>query len=490
MFTFVTGSLYRKLSTKNNSVVAGTIASIVLITVLTFMYQISVGIFISGKGIFQNTFAAFYHMTGDSNAIMLKLDPLGVFMAALALVMGLLITVYSARYMEHDDKPERFFVFLLAMIAGMVGLALSADLFNMYMFFELMSISSYLLVAFRRDLAAVEASFKYLIYGSAGTMLALFGMSLLYQATGQLGLDNIHNLVTVIPSNWVLIAIVFIITGFGVKTAMVPLHFWLPDAHSAAPSGISAMLSGVVIEIGLLTMLKVLLVLPMANVGLVLAIMAVITMTVGNFMALAQTDIKRMLAYSSVAQIGYILLGIGIGLNYGIISGLTGGLFHIITHAFMKGSAFLIAGAFIHYTATRNIADLKGIASKMPLSSICFTIACLSLAGIPPFSGFMSKLLIYKSGVEMYSYAGYFFTFMAIFNSILSCGYYLPVINTIYSKERSAIIEGAKDLCEAPFLMTVPVLVMTFLTVFFGVNPSFGLNLVNPVVNAIMAAIK
>jgi proton-translocating NADH-quinone oxidoreductase chain N len=486
------GGLYRRAYKDGHSLFAAVISLMVLISSLTVFYQLAAGVGFSGKGIFTDTFSAVYSAAaGDpSYAVKLKLDPLGVFMAGLALVMGILVTVYSARYMEHDSYPERFFVFLVAMIAGMVGLAFSADLFNMYVFFEVMSIASYLLVAFRKDYAAVEASFKYLIYGSAGTMLALFGISIVYQMTGELNCDKIHALIQNMPPNGGLIAVTMIIAGFGVKTAMVPLHFWLPDAHAAAPSGISAMLSGVVIEIGLLTMLKVLMVLPVKGAGLTLAIFAVLTMTVGNLMALAQTDIKRLFAYSSVAQIGYILLGIGIGMNYGVLSGMEGGLFHILNHAFMKGAAFLIAGAFIHYTATRNIEDLKGIASKMPLSSICLTIACLALAGIPPFSGFMSKLMIYKAGVDMHCWLGLFFTFAAIFNSILSCGYYLPLINALYSRERSKTVENLKSLGEAPFLITVPVIVMTFLTIYMGVNPDFGVKIVKPVAGAIFDALK
>lgn len=491
VFTYLIGSLYRRVVKINQSVFSGTVATIVLVTVLTVFYQLATGVIITRKGIFVDTFAAYYNAANlSSYSVLLKLDPLGVFMAGIALVTSLLVVVYSAKYMEHDERPERFFVLFILMVAGMVGLALSGDLFNMYLFFELMAIASYVLVAFRKTAESIEASFKYLVMSSAGTMLALFGISLVYQMTGHLSLDSIHKVASTLPSNGILLAVAFIITGFGVKTAMVPLHFWLPDAHSAAPSGISAMLSGVVIEMGLLTMLKALMVLPLAGVGLVLAIMAVITMTVGNFMALVQTDIKRLLAYSSVAQIGYILLGIGIGMHYGLASGMTGGLFHIMNHAFMKGGAFLVAGAFIHYTATRNIEDLKGIASKMPLSAICFTIACLSLAGIPPFSGFMSKLMIYKAGVQMGCALGYFFTFAAIFNSILSCGYYLPLINTIFSRERSALIEKAKNIVEAPFLMTVPVIVMTFLTVALGVFPDIGVRIVKPAVVAILEVIK
>ncbi|MEZ7893417.1 MAG: proton-conducting transporter membrane subunit [Candidatus Wallbacteria bacterium] len=487
IFNFMIGSFYKRGSNKNQALFCGVIASMVLIAAMANFYKLSVGVIATGKGIFSGNFMAYYPAFYSSSSVALQLDPIGVLFGGIILVLGFLVTVYSAKYMQDDNRAKRYFTLLLLMIAGMLGVALSADMFNMYVFFELMSIASYILIAYNRNAEAVEASFKYLVYGSVGTMIALFGMSILFQVTGTLNFEQIYNKMHTLPSNVVLIAAVLIITGFGVKSAMVPL--WFPDAHTTAPAGIAALLSGALLKVGVLAIIKSLLVLPAASAGLALAIMAAIAMTIGNFMALTQSELNRMLAYSSVAQLGYIILGIGLGMKYGLLTGIEGGLFHILTHSFMKGAAFLIAGAFIYRAATGKISDLRGISEKMPLMSICFAIACLALAGIPPFSGFMSKLLIYKTGIELNCGLGLFFTCIAIFNSILSCGYYLPLINTIYSRKQSEIVASSKSIIEAPFLITVPVLVMTTLTIVMGVYPEFGLNFVKPAANAILVTL-
>jgi formate hydrogenlyase subunit 3/multisubunit Na+/H+ antiporter MnhD subunit len=237
------------------------------------------------------------------------------------------------------------------MVAGIVGIGLATDFLILYLFYELMSIPSYALVVFRRhEWMAIEAGMKYIVMGAVGSAFAFFGISLVYFQAGTITFNYLIGMIGTTPI--LQAALLFLIIGFGVKAAIVPLHTWLPDAHSAAPSGISAMLSGIVIGAGFFTMLRSLLVFTGTGlaVGELLIIIALLTMSVGNLMAFSQlwhkqSDLKRILAYSSVAQMGYIILGIGVGLAYGIRVGFEGGLFHIMTHAFMKGLAFLCAGA-------------------------------------------------------------------------------------------------------------------------------------------------
>ncbi|MEM2899773.1 MAG: proton-conducting transporter membrane subunit, partial [Thermoplasmata archaeon] len=218
------------------------------------------------------------------------------------------------------------------------------------------------------------------------------------------------------------------------------------------------------------------------GIGLILAILAVVTMFIGNIIALVQTDIKRMLAYSSIVQMGYIILGLGLALyafgnNRDPTFGIQGGLFHILTHAFMKGLAFLAAGAFIHAAGTRDMRQMKGLGNKMPITAAAFVIAALSLAGVPPLAGFMSKWLIFRAGID----AGLpIFTAFAILNSILSLGYYIPAINKLYSIPDANLKGILARAHEASPLMIFAIAVMAGFTIVLGILPGLGLNLVEP----------
>ncbi len=436
--------------------------------------------------------------------VLLRADGLGVFVAFVAILMGLLTSIYSIKYMEEDTGLDKFFPLLILMVTGVVGIAFSGDIFNIWVFFELMAISSYSLVSFRKaEWGPVEAGFKYIIMSAAGSSLALLGISILFSATGTLDLSALWLASgTSLDEFTAGIAVLLIVVGFGVKAALVPMHTWLPDAHSAAPSGISAMLSGIVIEAGLVAMFKVLLVFntsfndvnTYAAIGLILCILAVITMFVGNIIALVQTDIKRMLAYSSIVQMGYIVLGLGLGLyafgnSRDPTFGLQGGLFHILTHAFMKGLAFLAAGAFIHAAGTRDMRMMKGLGQKMPITAMAFVIAALSLAGVPPLAGFMSKWLIFRAGID----AGLpIFTAFAIINSILSLGYYIPAINKLYSAPDGtpAIKSMLARVHEASPLMIFAIAVMAGFTIVLGILPGLGLNLVEPAARLVQSVLE
>jgi proton-translocating NADH-quinone oxidoreductase chain N len=405
--------------------------------------------------------------------VRLRADPLGLFMAALAVGLGSLVTLYSARYMSRDGGLEYYYPLLLLMMGGMVGIALAADLFNLYLFCELMSISSYALVAFRKERGLpVEAGFKYLVMGGVGSAMVLLGISLVYRATGQLDLVAIEAASN--PIAW--LSVPFFIVGFGIKAALVPLHTWLPDAHGEAPSGISAMLSGVVIQSGFYALLRVLLALgfPGEKFGLLLVAFALLGMTVGNLMALVQTKLKRMLAYSSVAQVGYILLGLGMGMHFGAVSAMLGGLFHLLTHAAMKGLSFLCAGAIAFETGLMELEEMEGVGYALPLVGAAFGLAVLGLAGLPPLAGFMSKWLIFKGGMEARSPLGYVCNMMLLANSLLSLGYYLPALGVLFSRS------NPRQKQELSRWLSAPILILAALVLILGLYPRPGLALVLP----------
>jgi len=352
------------------------------------------------------------------------------------------------------------------MISGMVGVAFAGDLFTLYVFWELMCVSSYVLVAFRKtEWEPIEAGLKYLIMSAAGSATLLLGMSLLYGMTGTLNFQSLAAALTGARQNaWLSLSFLLILIGFGVKASIVPLHTWLPDTYSAAPTPISALLSGAVTETGVYALARTLFSAFLAfqvQWGLVLAVLSIITMTLGNITALMQKDIKRLLAYSSIAQIGYMLVGIAVGTQLG----LTGTFLQILNHALMKGTAFLCAGAIIYRIGTRQLGEMGGIGRKMPLTAVGLAISLFALTGIPPLNGFVGELTLFTSAVQAnMSWLG----IAIILNSILSAGYYLQVIRVLVEPASSEKLEKVK---EAPLVMLVPICIMTVLIILFGVYP-------------------
>lgn len=438
--------------------------------------------------IWENGSTGFY--IGDT---LLRMDALAVFLALIALTLGIVVCLYSIIYMKNDEGQEYYYTLLLLMVAGIVGIGLATDFLVLYLFFELMSIPSYALVVFRRhEWMAIEAGMKYIVMGAVGSAFAFFGISLVYFQTGTLSFSSLLGMLITTPL--LQAALLFLIIGFGVKAAIVPLHTWLPDAHSAAPSGISAMLSGIVIGAGFFTLLRSILIFSGTSlaVGEMLIIIALITMSVGNLMAFSQLthkkiDLKRILAYSSVAQMGYIVLGVGVGLAYGIRIGYEGGLFHIMTHAFMKGLAFLCAGAIIHELGTRYLDEMDGIGLSMKATGFAFTLSLLALAGVPPLSGFMSEWMVFSGGILTYGVIGWWgiaIAAIALLNALLSLGYYLPIIKTLYLPAEHKKIAKAK---ETSVVMLVAIGILAALTIILGIWPELGLQSVKPVVDILMS---
>lgn len=284
-------------------------------------------------------------VTFSIDAIGLQLDGVSIILAATVLALGTAVALHSVAYMAGEVGEEKYHAMLLAMIGVMIGLGCANDLFNLWVWFEAMAVSSYLLVAFYREQpASLEAGMKYLVQSALGSVLVLMGIALVLAQTGTLHLDTIR--ATTLPSPAMLAAGALFVIGFGVKIAMVPMHTWLPDAHSQAPSGISAMLSGVVIEAGLVAMLRALI--PLIGVtpswGTLLMGFGALNMLYGNLLALKQEQVKRLLAFSSLSHVGYMLLGLGISLQVGQSAGAQGAFFHLFNHGLMKGLAFLAAG--------------------------------------------------------------------------------------------------------------------------------------------------
>lgn len=415
-------------------------------------------------------------LTFTIGAIPLQLDGLSLLFTALTLTLGTLVALYSGPYLVGEVGEEKYYAMLVAMVGAIIGLVCAGDLFNLWIWFETMAVSSYLLVAFHRERpASLEAGVKYLVQSATGSVLILLGIALVLAQTGSLNLSHIRATATTSPA--MLAAGALFTIGFGVKIALVPLHTWLPDAHSQAPSGISAMLSGVVIEAGLVALLRTIVALTSVTLswGTLLMGFGALNIAAGNLLALRQTEVKRLLAYSSLSHVGYMLLGIGIGLQGGQVSGVQGGLFHMLTHGLMKGLAFLAAGALLFALTTSRdnhrpltIAELSGAARRYPLVALTLSIALLGLGGLPPLAGFMSKWQILAAGFVTHNLTIYALVVFAALNSVLSLAYYAPIVNMLYRQQPSAVVKRGRPL---PILMQAPLVLLALVIVAVGVWP-------------------
>jgi proton-translocating NADH-quinone oxidoreductase chain N len=393
----------------------------------------------------------------------MEIDMLSIYMAFSATLLGLFATVYSYSYMEHDTRLTEYYTLLSALVASIVGVSFAGDFFTFFVFWEMMGITSYVLVAFRKEnWGPIEAGFKYMVMGAIGSTLLLLGIALVYGMAGTVNFAQASMVLKHQPlSIWLSLALIIFIVGFGVKSAIVPMHTWLPDAHPEAPSPISAMLSGILIETALYGLTRVLNILfEPSTFQMAIAVLAVLTMCLANILALLQQDIKRMLAYSSIAQMGYMLIGVSVGTSYGLM----GTFLHVFNHSLLKGMAFLSAGSIVHEAKTRDIENLKGIGRLMPVTSICLFITLLGLGGVPATNGFVSKFILFNSAIGE---GMAWLAIVGILNSALSMGYYLRVMLTLISEP----IESLKGLKEAPPLMLGVTVAMATLVVLFGLWP-------------------
>ncbi len=406
----------------------------------------------------------------------LRADPGALLVAGIALGLGTLVAIYSGCYLALDRRYETFYPLLLLLVAGLVGMVLAADLFNLYLFCELMSIAAYILVAFRRRLdTAIEAGFKYLMMGSVGTVAMLLGISFVYRGAGGLTLSQ----TAATPGQWTHAGLACLLVGLGIKSAIVPLHTWLPDAHGRAPSSVSAMLSGIVIQSAFYVLLKVSLGLGFAarDLGTLLIVLSLLGMVLGNVLALVQPHTKRLLAYSTIAQMGYVMLSIGVGLRHSIPAAIQAGFFLLLAHAVMKGLAFLCKGVCHFYCGATVIGQLRGTAARMPLVAVTFSLALAGLAGIPPLAGFAGKWFILTAGLRTADALVYFGLAVFLVSTLLALGYYLPLIGMLFAAQACEALETSEvSRIQVSPWMALPLAVLGCLVLAIGLYPQPWLN--------------
>jgi len=408
-------------------------------------------------------------------------DALTGFFHLIIAIISFLIVIYSLAYMKRYTAGSKYYSLLMLVIAGMNGVVASGDLFNMYVFLEVAAISSYGLVAFGVEHEELEASFKYLVLGSVASSFILFGIALLYSITGTLNLAHNAQIIESGVSGTMLnfISALFIM-GFGMKSALIPFHAWLPDAHPSAPAPISAMLSGLLIKVlGVYCIIRLFFFVFGfgQSYSLIFVWLGILSMVVGALLAIGQMDFKRLLAYSSISQMGYIIFGIGLGTPLGII----GGLFHLLNHAFFKTLLFLCSGAVEYATGTRDLKQLGGLWKKMPVTSATCSIASLSISGIPPLGGFFSKLIIVIAAVKAYDTLGpvaYVYAAITVFVSFLTIIYFVKLQKmALFGK----LPERLNKVHEVPVPMWGVLVILAVFCIAFGVAfPWFIDVIVNP----------
>ncbi|MFW6035199.1 MAG: complex I subunit 5 family protein, partial [Halothermotrichaceae bacterium] len=368
-----------------------------------------------------------YNMSGWASnlGIALRLDSLGLFFSTLVSVILFLIILYSIGFIGHHEG--KYYVLMFLLLAAMQGAVLTGDVFNLYVFIELITITSAALVTFRRNREASEAAFKYLLYGVLGGLFFLTAVFLIYYNLGTLNMNIIGNKFTQMHRLMQGTIIVFFLTSIFIKLGVFPLHFWRPKAYSTSPGPISALLSGILVKVYIYIFIRIFwqitdsVFLNIINLKYFIFYLSLISSTIGHFLAFREDDIKRLLAFSSIGHISLIIAALVLN----TAPGFYGGLLHVISHLLMKTTLFIVVGYLLQYTGSRHIADFAGVAYNNQWIFVSFIISAMAMVGIPPLPGFFSKFFIITAFIE----AGHYFAgLLTVFLSVVSLIYYLRFI--------------------------------------------------------------
>jgi multicomponent Na+:H+ antiporter subunit D len=385
---------------------------------------------------------------------------IGEIESVVALLMSFvttMVTWYSRTSLEIEVKENKlplYYTLLLLLEASLLGIVYTYDMFNAFVFIEVSTLTACGLIVAKDYKENIKAALKYLILSSLGSGLVLFGIAFLYSMTGHLNMGEIHKVLVnnySVDNKTILISLTLFTIGLGIKGAMFPLHIWLPDAHSSAPSISSSILSGIVIKAPIVLMFKVLFIvygLEFSSNTMILNLLltfGAIGMIMGSLFAKAQTDIKRLVAYSSVAQMGYIYFAFGLGNELGIAIAI----YHIVAHGLTKSALFLAVGSIIEQTGIRDINKLRGIGKEMPVTLAIFTLGALSMVGIPILPGFISKWNLALATIESDKLM---LLLVILASSLLNAVYYFPIIVNGYfgvnNKEGKVYMSKSKPIKE------------------------------------------
>ncbi len=370
---------------------------------------------------------------------LLRNDTLGSFFSFIVILVTLFVSITSFDYMKGNPNERVYYSLLLFTAIGMTMLCFAVDLLVIFVAFELMSLPTFILAGYnKQDKLSNEAAVKFFILGALSSGILLYGISIMFGITGSTNLEVISQSLTSLSPDmlpFVIFSTVSMLAGLGLKLSIVPFHMWIPDTYEGSPTTVSTLLSAATKKAGFASAIRIFAVIfPLFyfDLSLALAIIALVTMTLGNLAALTQKSITRMLAYSSIAQAGYLLIGIVV-LPYTNL-GLIGLLYHSFNHAILQATAFLAAGLVRLKTSSSSLDSYNGLSKVMPITSFCLALSLLGLAGIPPLNGFWSKLILFSAAVD----GGYAWLALAgLVNTAISVAYYLLVIKRMYMDETS-----------------------------------------------------
>ena len=431
-------------------------------------------------------------------------DGISVSVALVSLALIVAAALFSINYMAGKNHLPVYYALLCMLSVGVVGVFLTSNLLLFYFCWELMLVPAYFIIGEWGYRDSYKQAFKFFIFTHAGAVFVLLGIGATYVATGATDMFTAQTaLLTASPTlvKWILIALT---AGFAVKMAVIPVHMWLPDAHSEAPAPMSALLSGIIISAGAYAILRLSLGMVFPAVGITfgtnflyaLAIVGVLSAFFGSLIALVSTDIKRLIAYSSIAHMGYIMFGLSLfpanvaaGTAVILVSSLaiTGTVLHIVSHAVSKGLLFLTAGGVMHQTEKRDIRKMGGLASKMPFTAVSSTIAALSIAGAPPFACFISEFLIFVGAFQVIKTDSFYIipTALMLIATVISLAYMLRFTSKIYLGQPAAeeVVEGEepKKVVDVSNYMKISLAILVVLVVLVGIYPTFFLNLIQTV---------
>jgi multicomponent Na+:H+ antiporter subunit D len=403
-----------------------------------------------------------------------RVDLLSGFVLVLVSGIGAFVCTYSPLSVALE-VPYRtygsFYAMFMLCLTGLLGITITGDMFNVFVFLEVSALSSYVLISMGSDRRALPAAYRYLIMGTIGATFILIGVGLLYMMTGTLNMaDMAGRLDSVEHTRTVIAAFGFLTVGIALKMALFPLHLWLPNAYAYSPSVVSAFIAATSTKVSVYLLIRVFLTvfgveyafrdMPLVYVVMPLALIGIVS---GSLVAVFQNNVKRMLAYSSIAQVGYMVLGISMA----SVTGLTGGIVHLFNHGLMKGALFLAMGAIFYRAGSVHIDDLKGIGKRMPVTTAVFVVGGLGLIGVPLTVGFISKWYLVSAALQQ---GLWWVALIILFSSLLALIYVWRVVEVAYFE---APPEGREAVDEVPLSMLVPMSALAAATVVFGINTEF-----------------
>ena len=421
--------------------------------------------------------SAFFGVLG-SNGVIFQPNALGIFIFMISLVLGGLVSFFSAESLSQDARYLVYYPLILLSLAGLLGMFMTQDLFNLFLLTELTTITVSALVGFRyHQDRAIRAGFKYLIMSSLGTLIMLLGIYFVYRGSGELGLQM------EIPPRldfFSRIGGACFLVGFSLKAGVVPLHTWVADVYSQAPSAVSALLSGVISK-SMLFMLPIIclrLGITRDELGIYLIVFACLNMLLGVIRALNQRELRRFLSYSSIAQTGYLMFALGIGIYYDATTALTASLFVFLGEAVLNSLVFLSAGAYEYHLNIREVRALNGVNRKMPAQALCFSVGLAGLAGIPLLAGFTGKWLTFSAAIAVNDLLAWVGLAIFLISTVIGLAGYLPVLVRQYQPAPNPTPGPTPEKVHTSSWMTLPIGVLTVMGIFLGLYPNPWMNLI------------